>query len=45
MRKEAKYIFYLTGIGFLVVVAALPFFGRVVVRLPSLMALCGFTVY
>ncbi|MBL6865298.1 MAG: hypothetical protein ISQ90_10960 [Rhodospirillales bacterium] len=44
MDKELKYILFFSGLVFLVFVAALPFFGRVALSMPSLLALCGFNV-
>ncbi len=44
MNKELKYVFLFAGLTLLVFVAALPFFGRVALSMPSLLALCGFPV-
>jgi hypothetical protein len=42
MDKELKYVVIFAGLTFLVFVAALPFFGRVALSMPSLFNLCGF---
>jgi len=44
MNKEAKIVFSIAGLIFLIFIAALPFFGRVASSIPSLLSLCGIPI-
>ena len=44
MDKELKFIIGFVGLGFLVMVAAMPFFGRAVMSVPAILSFCGISI-
>jgi hypothetical protein len=44
IEMKTKYIIIIVGLGFLILVAALPFFSLVASRMPTLLAFCGITI-